>query len=788
MTNLEVDAAAPLGSPPAGTQSHDSRRSAMWVPYVAEPLLTPRMVLGLDAADHKDRLRLTRYLAALVAFRRTPVHVNVAFNAVYFGFDLASGGYVGGPLELEAFPEVAFGQTTEALPVGAMVNIATGTEPLFAEIVYKEGAHPSLGEDGQLPAWLSGAPAGMTGPGRSDELARPVLRERLVVDVDAFGQGLSTTQTRLDRLRRRGRWLDADGHLLLNGQYDSQRDADLDEVTYYARYLLTRGRQQLLSMAAPMPLNTALSDDAGEEQLTEALLGLLRAVAQALAEIPELRLWRDYAFTRASLASRLRDPGALGGNDLANVAIRLARSAVPSRPSRWTSARTVTFTAIGPRLREVRDAAAHLTGTGYALAVCHANAVVSDYARRETDEQTGLLPGGVHLRLDDPWQGGGVWRAEYPDSAYTRVEVTEPLGLGWLETLPTALPQEAPAPVPEPPLLEDEEDDEGETQLSVTDSQVSWTHTLRLAHLLGSRLPLPQILGTHMRDAGLSGVRLRLMLTHDGYDLDPAEAAQAVESELAGRVQLCGVEWPWEFFPSIVLTCTWPRGAGVIRATSTLLECPVTIDGQHIEHRYDASVLTREAAPGTPRRGGVGAGTLTLAQRVLRAVRCLGRLEPGGSTVLARSSLPIAVYGRPDDLEAAAQAGETAAMAALGPAVDELIAAGDLREEIGSLNEGRRVQYPAVPGQQPIVVLVYEPLVVEGPPRPTRSPTQRLLEKRFVRDHPVAGHLRDLRSSGRTASEDQRAAYREDRKRFGLAGPAELPDGYTYIRPFRRGH
>ena len=124
------------------------------------------MVLGLDEASSAERQRLLRYLAAFVATRRAPVHVNVAFNAVYFGFDLTTRSYVGGALnDLFSFPEVHVEEGSDALPVGALVNIATGAHPLFAEVVYKEGAHPLLGDDGSLPDWVSGAPAGATGPG-----------------------------------------------------------------------------------------------------------------------------------------------------------------------------------------------------------------------------------------------------------------------------------------------------------------------------------------------------------------------------------------------------------------------------------------------------------------------------------------------------------------------------------------------------------------------------------------------------------------------------------------------
>ena len=57
-----------------------------------------------------------------------------------------------------------------------------------------------------------------------------MLRERLIVDVDAFGTDMSLTAEQLQRIRMRGRGLDADGHVLLDARYASRADADLDEV------------------------------------------------------------------------------------------------------------------------------------------------------------------------------------------------------------------------------------------------------------------------------------------------------------------------------------------------------------------------------------------------------------------------------------------------------------------------------------------------------------------------------------------------------------------------------
>lgn len=742
-----------------------------WRPFAESPILTPQMTLGWEATAAADRQRLSEYLSALVAARRSPVHVNVAFNAAYFGYDLTASGYVGGPLELSAFPHVQLGDTTEALPVGAMVDITAGDQSLFAEVVYKEGAHPELSADGDVPGWLSGAPAGATGPGTaSTGEDGPVLTERLVVDHDAFGADFSVTSAQLDRMRRRGRWLDANGHLIVDARYASRRDADLGESAFYAHYLLTRAREQLLSTAAPMPLTAALSDDAGEQQLIEALTGILNTIADALASLPDVRMWRGYATTRASFAVRLFDHGPLGGDDLRSVACGLARSALPTRQSRWAQDRTVTYTAVGPRLSAVNGAAPRLVGVDYATAVCHANLVIGDHARRDVDDTTGLLADEVHLRLDDPWQGGGIWRAEHPGSVYAQVDVTEPLGLGWSATLPSAAEETDPTPADEavcPEPSTDELEPNEAAELTIIDSQLSWTQPLRLAHLLNGVLPVPEVVGAQMRDAGLAGTRMRLTLTHDGEFLDSSDAVQTVEADLFGHPRLSAVSWPIEFFAGIVVICTWAWGSSACRATTTLLDIPVAVDGMVIEHRYAPWILTRDMAPGQPRRGQADQSgelaSLTLAQRVLRAVRSLGKLDPGGRAVLARTDLPSAVYGKVN----------ATSDAELDLAVTELVDSGALRTETDPRAR---------------TIIIYEPRLADAPPH--AAPPRRdgsALSPRFLRTQSVAGHLRRIEKRGQTATDEARQAYREHRSRLRLIGPDELPDGYTYVRPHSRG-
>ncbi|SDW30921.1 hypothetical protein SAMN05421504_101220 [Amycolatopsis xylanica] len=773
MTELDVDWERAAGfdhedEPP----QHDA--GLVWQPYADPPLVTSSMLMGLDAMADEERQRLFRYLAALVDARKTPVHVNVAFNAVYFGFDVTAGGYVHGALhELFSFPEIHVGEENDALPVGALVKITAGGRPFFAEVVYKEGAHPELQEDGSLPAWVSGAPAGAVGPGQANSDTRPLLSELLVIDTDAFGPGFSLKSSQVDRARRAGRAMNADGHLVYNARYASREDADLDEVSYYARYLLTRGRDQVMSASAPMSLGSLLTPDAGEEQYQAAVLGLLNTIRDALSRLDDqLRTWHGYAFGRAAFGARLTDDGPLGESDLGMIATQLGRSAVRDRPPRWAIQPKPAYLAIGPRLRQIQGAGQCLVGVGYAAAVCHANSVISDYVRRDSDESTGLLPGGISLRLDDHWQGGGVWRSAAPGGAEALLDITQPLGLGWSSTLPEV----GPAAEPD---FEDSADLLGApTDLVVKDSEIAWTQPLRLKYLQEGSLPLPDGVAAAMRGVA---PRLRLMLSHDGAELETCQQVQNTTTELyAPAPRLSEIDWPLEFFVGIVLTCSWTRGSSIVRATSTLLEEPVTVDGELYEHRFDRSILTREAAPGEGKRGSAKegsstsmAGALTLPERVLRAVRRLGLLDSDGRAVLTRTRLGVAVHGESTE-------------PGLGDAIDELIRDGRLRADLAGVDELGLLRFPAEPGQREIEVLVYEPSVAVAKARPSTTSSPRTVEARFLRSTKVTGHVRRIGHLGRVASEEQKAAYRAEMERVGN-GARELPPGFTFVTSFTRG-
>ncbi|MEW1721075.1 hypothetical protein [Streptomyces sp. NPDC093109] len=784
--------------------------SRIWRPYIDPPLITQEMVQEPAAAvGGPDQKRLLRYLGEFVAGRAAPVHTAVAFNAVYFGFDTETGGYAGGPLDIGEFPSVALGDRVEALPVGAMINVRTGGDLLPAEVVYKEGAHPALGGEGDTPGWISGAPAEARGPGELAEAETSVLRERLVFDDTAFGQGLAATRERLNRLRRRGR-IDEYGHLLVESQYVSS-DSGLDDAAYYARYLMTRGRSQLTSSLAPIPLPLLLPAGSDHEVMGMALLTLMRAVRTALGSLPSVRMWGDYAFTRDSMVDRLADPGPLGGAALETLAQSVVRSAVPSGRRRPVGGKRVAYTALGPALRSLPGEPGSLRTTAYPLAICHANTLLADYVRGERDDTTGRLSNGVWLAVDDRWQGGGLWRAEYGNGDFSAGDAVghrdESSGRGWRESL---LPDAAsiPAPSPRPSNSPDgstrddgpsggacaddadgaDDDglwwpDDGELDVprwqSVTGERIEWAQPLRAWQVRDGIVPLPEEVSA---DAALRGAAdtVRLLLSHDGRESAAGPFRHNARFE-PRRGCLVGLSWPADFFPGIWLSLSWRRGSRVVHARTTRLPQPETVDGRLIEHRYDRRVLTRDDGEGPSTTAFLRDGEYGVEWLVMTAVRRLGLLDVYGRAMLPRDRVGPAVrLVMPDEPRNTAPS-EVAA------ALDRLLAAGRLTLERGSRGVDGRPSHPARSGEPALELVCYTPLVLSIRPYTPDYQEPAVDSGRVIKGHHVPGFLRYIGHLGYEASAEQRRLFREDFLAFGLAGTPEIPAGYTYVRPHRRG-
>ncbi|MDX3538712.1 hypothetical protein PV721_31095 [Streptomyces sp. MB09-01] len=734
------------------------------------------MAKGYDAVPSEERQRLRRYLEEVVAARRAPVHTTVAFNAVYFGYDLNGDGYGGSPLRLDDFPVISLGECAPALPVGAMVCVATGSDPLYAEIVHREGAHPEIGPLGDVPAWVSGAPAGAEGPGRPAGGFALRRRELLVPDLDAFGPALRLSQTQLRRLRTRRRRLNEDGHVIVDVTYSSPEAARQDDVSAYADHLLTTAREQLLSPFVPVSL-AELVGGTDEDLLRAGLLGLLDTVRAVLLSSASLRTWGHYAVTRASLAECWGDTGPLGGDDLRSLAAAIEHAATPARRRHGLTTSVTAYTAVGPRLRQVPGAGGLLAGVGYAAAVCRANLTLADVVRGDSEQ--GLFENGCRVTLDDAFESGGIWRSLYPGGSELAGDPLTPTGRGWASTLPTALEQqdgtepEADVDPVDQPLAD--ATDLGDSELLRDDAEeVVWRSPLRLAHLMDGWFPLhPHVLSELRRSHGPS-LRARLELDHAGRTGNAQRAGQDVTAELGGASgRLTGIVWPDDFFPGVFLELCWPRGGTVIRAATMRLKETLQVDERVIGHCYDPRVLTREDAPGSHRHGDSALG-LGPRELVMRAVRRCGLLTLDGHALLDRSVLPNAAYGRqPARLQAAV----------LEAAVAELLAERRLESALGSRDAWGQPHYPARDGQPGIPLIGYRPLrrrVIRpwGDAEPEGS---GLVPLQFV-----AGHLRRLRP-GCSPSPVQRAAFRDYCRRLGKADGWELPYGYTFVTEHIRG-
>lgn len=747
-------------------------------PFGERPLLTPAMTVGHDAVPEEERRRLRCYLEAVVAVRPAPIHATVAFNAVYFGYDLGGDGYGGSPLSPDAFPVVSLGESAPVLPVGAMVCIATGSDPLFAEIVHKEGAHPALGPLGEVPAWVSGAPVGAGGPGRPTDATMPCRRERLVPDVHAFGPVLSLSSAQLLRLRTRRRWIDEDGHLVVDIRHPSPEEARRDDLTVYAEYLLTTARDQLLNPYVPVSL-AELVGGTHDDDLRTGVLGLLDTVRGVLHSSPALRTWGDYAMTRDRLAAGLRDSGPLGGDDLKSLVAAVEHAATPAKRRFGLTSAVTEYTAVGPRLRAFPGAADVLKGVGYAAAVFRANLALADAVRGDSDH--GLFENGSRITLDDAFEGGGIWRSYHPGAAEPARDPLVPTGRGWASSLaptPSQVPEEQLEPEGdiEPvdvPLADDS--DLGRGELLRDDAQaVVWRAPLRLAHLRGGWFPLPSEAVCELRRSIGRDAEIRLELDHAGRD-SADTAGQAVAAELTGsRARLAGIAWPQDFFPGLMLDLRLPRGGVVVQLATTELDEPVRFGDRVTGHCFDPRVVTREDVPGSDRGGdtAVGLGPRAL---VLRTVRRCGLLTLDGHALQDRAALPRAAYGR---RPARAQ------VAALMAAVVELFAERVLEPAVGSRDVWGQPHFPPRAGQPTIPLIAYRP-ARQRVIRPWGGTDASGGKPRTL--HFVPGHLRRLRP-GCSPSDVQRAAFREYCCRLGKADGWELPAGYTFVTEHTRGH
>lgn len=686
--------------------------------------LYPELTLGSAPASRSRRLKLQRFLASVVRQRGCALHLANLWNALYFRYDLAAKGFNVQAIDAKRVPVREAKKRDFSLPVGGFVRVHTEAAhgDLLAEVIYKEGAHPDL-DGGHIDPALSGAPATTIDEFSGQTVA--VVNERFVLDLGAFGptaNDLTTQQYR--RLVGRGRWLDRWGHLLIEAVYPPERAA-LEDVSYYIEDLMVNHREGLLAYC--------FREEPSDEDLREALLNSFASVRDLALGATDLKNWRGkYFFSAAEYRGRIADLDAiLGGSDQQTLYRGLTR--VPSGSSRC-------YAAVGPRIIDHlkqggldADEEALVRGSAYATAVAYTNVFVAE--KLAVEQESGVLEGGAHLRLDDDWQAGGIWRAERvtdPDHySLGKVPATLPLGLGYAESVG--------------PALADEDIPEAVPDLAA--SQTSFTVSLTNRDRALGRLRLPPGAA-----AQLAPGQIDVYLRHDG---EPVRTPVEREGTF-----LYGIAWPWTCHFGIVLLCNLERGMSVVKVRTEAVAPPISIDGVELRFKTDEAVYRHEHGleelSDSEKRGAA-----TLSELINRAFRTRGRHRSDGRLALSLAEIVTVV---------------------LGPAwsrVESRVVAEALGE-MGLERDG--ADY------------VWRPRLTQR----TRVTDKSLLEAysearpdrnlpRIVQQHWVGMHLRRLVK--RRPDPRHVAEYTDARRRYGWHGilPEALPPDYTWVKAHERG-
>ncbi len=575
---------------------------------VGGPSLLARLVDG-DVDEHI----LEEVLAELRRAGR-PVPLPGLCNVLWFGRGVG-GGYEGAAVSeyLDALAFVSHeppgrdhrgGGPQDAVPLGALVKMVVGSDEAWGEVIWKEGAHPLVCPE-WVPGWLSGAPSGMPydrppDPGFVPDADDRVLCERMVVDFTSLGEGL-VTLGKLQRERRLERRLDCYGHLVAEVVYPVGLD-EADEVGFWAAWT-ARCHAPALALAGVPAEPAALGEAAS-------------VLAAALDVRDDVRSFGPY-FLDAGLYQDV-----LAADEADDGPLRRAVRGLAQVPHH----EKVGWASMSARLADEADIES-LAGPGWPLAVVSASLLtLATLAERAADGDWN----GVHLRLDDPWQGGGLWRAE-------RLDLTTPvaanpavaLGLGWVAYIGGDIERVGADDEPEPLV------DEDDLSWEVTDSDVSWTTHLSVTDLDNDRLRVPARVSELIAATfhTLSQNRLIVVIRHDGH------SERREWSELDGDGHL-KAEWPLGVWPGTTVRVTWPLERTVVTAETTLLAEPDSVGGISYTHEFNLAVALAAAGLAEP-----VSRTVTISQLVRAVVRRHGQVTEDGRVALSLEDVVTYCFG-----------------------------------------------------------------------------------------------------------------------------------------------
>lgn len=699
---------------------------------VPPAVMDAEFVLGFDELPAGRRREIQRFFVAVIEQRGIPLHLNCLWNALYHRWDLDAGSYPDEALNFDILESVELGRVGPALPVGAFAHLPTQTAAgdLVGEVVTKSGWHPAItaghGGFADVPAEIAGAAA-----------ATARLHERVVVDLDAFAELNLVTPTQLRRMKDRGVWLDDLGHLVYDAAYPSVDAADQDDTSFYIDWLLIHRRAGLLDWAFDLPEGMQLDPD----ELDQAVSATFATVEQLLTSTPGLVRWGDLFWTEAAYRRYIGTSDTDGEGPLNRGELETLTRMVAG-----TYGQPVRYTAVAAEVdsvgldRDRRDAT--LGGTAWVAAIVAANLwLTRQINARADDGAITTVDGPVHVRLDDRWQHGGLWRTEPADQVdqlwYLRVPFDRPLGLGSSRSsseLPTSLAEQAPASAP---AVEEVEE--------LSETEATWIVVLGSAEMADGRLPVPPEVARRLPDGPVA-----VRLTHR---TGPAGLTDVLSrtwrtSWRRGSDQLTGLGWPAALPVGIRLHCRLPYAGQTVDVETRRLDAAVQIGDVELAHYHDPATV-QAAAARQPRRQ----QQRRLAEQAAVIFDTLVS-APDGSCRLQLATLCELLFG---------------AGAAADPArVAETLAVAD---ELGLVRRGSvlvRSGSGRVPGRKVTTL--------------DESTRQQLAG--VVRRDIERMRLTPL-SPGEQAPEE--ADYAADRAAAGETAtlPVRLPRGYTYVKPKR---
>ena len=574
-----------------------------------------RLVCGdLDA-------EIIEVAVATIAAHETPVSLPRLCNVLWFDQPVGEG-YDGLAFSsvLADLPSFAHGfpngtepiAAQRAFPLGAIISVRVGNDIAYGEVVWKEGAHPLL-EGPWVPGWLAGAPSGAPTDGQRPpvDFTAPagdrILRERLVMDFACLGEELAPSPAQLLRLRSRGRRLDRFGHLVADVVYRNGLD-EADEVAFWAAWVVAH-HPRALTRAGIEPNASALAEAAG-------------VLSSALDERDDLRSFGPY-FVTAQAYDDMVHADTTNDLGLARTVRGLARVA---------SGDTEGWASMSQRLAETCDPEL-LIGTAWPSTVVTASLLALDTLAAEAPDGDWH---GTHLRLDDTWQGGGLWRAEVLENT-TPIDADPAvaLGLGWVAYTGGEIARVPPSgeglDTVDAPDWYDEDDLEWDLQ----GSEATWLVHLSATDIDTDRFRLP----TRISEAVVESLYTRdqewvlVVLAHDG------ESEQRIWTEVENDGHL-RVEWPLGILPGTSVRASWQVASTVINVSTTLLATPEDVAGTSYRHVYNLALALAAAGLGES-----GSPTVTVRQLVRAAVRRHGDATEHGDLILGIDAIVDYCFG-----------------------------------------------------------------------------------------------------------------------------------------------